>query len=394
MILKSCTVPCLILAFLLSLLYPQLVIAKSKKDYYDLLELTKENFTPEQLQKNYRRLALKFHPDKNKSADSKEKFTEITHAYEVLKDKEKKKTYDMFGEDGLNGAAGMGGGFSGAGGFGFDHAEDIFRQFFGGGFGFGGAGQRQRQRRRGHNAQLEITVSLEDIYRGKMVDVELERTVLCSGCDGLGGAKENVSECTTCNGSGTRVRYRNLGMNMVEQMVGPCDVCQGKGRTIKKPCKKCNGKRTLRETTKLKVDIEPGLPNGSIITFSGKSDEAPDQETGDLFIKIHTIPDTKYLRDGSNLYIDLHLTLVEALEGFTKKLKHMDNHIVTLSKKGTTQPEEIDVIKGEGMPKYRESKRFGDLFVRYKVVLPEKLNNADRLSIVKILNSGGKHDEL
>jgi DnaJ family protein A protein 2 len=227
--------------------------------------------TPDEIKKAFRKHALKEHPDKG---GDPEKFKELSTAYEVLSDGEKRKVYDKYGEEGLSG------GGAGASGFG-----DIFDLF-----GMGGGGRKQggpSGPKKVKPTVKEVVVTLEDLYNGKEFDFEIERHRVCAKCNGLGGIDASaVQTCKGCKGRGMRTVMMQLAPGMYSQRTGPCDECDGKGESINeaKKCKTCNGKKLQKEKKKLKVEIDKGAPNGERYTIHGEGDEIPDAEAGDVII--------------------------------------------------------------------------------------------------------------
>ncbi|RKP11599.1 DnaJ domain-containing protein, partial [Piptocephalis cylindrospora] len=231
------------------------------------------------LKKAYRKLALKYHPDKN--PDAGDKFKEISHAYEVLSDSQKREVYDRFGEAGLSGEGGMGGGGV--------SPEDLFAQLFGGGgggfFGGGGPGGSSRHSgpRKGKDVGHGLKVTLEDLYKGKTSKLALQRNIICKKCDGKGGKAGAVKSCSTCNGQGVRLTIRQMGP-MIQQVQQTCPDCRGEGEIInqKDRCKDCLGKKVISERKVLEVHVDKGMKGGQRITFTGEADQAPGTLPGDV----------------------------------------------------------------------------------------------------------------
>ncbi|XP_075884528.1 dnaJ homolog subfamily A member 2a isoform X2 [Nelusetta ayraudi] len=242
---------------------------------YDLLGVS-PSVTENELKKAYRKLAKEYHPDKNPNAG--DKFKEISFAYEVLTNPEKKELYDRYGEQGLREGGGCGPGM-----------DDIFSHIFGGGlFGFMGGQSRSRNggRRRGEDMVHPLKVSLEDLYNGKTTKLQLSKNVLCSTCNGQGGKTGAVQKCTTCRGRGMRIMIRQLAPGMVQQMQSVCTDCNGEGEVIseKDRCKKCEGKKVVKEVKILEVHVDKGMKHGQKITFGGEADQAPSVEPGDIVL--------------------------------------------------------------------------------------------------------------
>lgn len=354
-----------------------LVLAKISEDYYKVFGLTRTNFNKKDLKKAYKKLALKYHPDKNpNNPQAEQELMRITQAYDTLNDDEKRAVYDRYGEEGLKSGAHGGADFN---------PDDIFEQFFGSGFKFhfggshhGGHGGRQ-QRPRTPDARVELQVSLEDAYKGATLTVSLSRQRKCSDCDGVGAKRpEDIQVCSECRGQGVKVFIRQMGMGMLQQVQTTCDKCQGRGKTFKSVCGGCKGHKVVRREEPLQVRIEAGCPEGHVVKFRNGADEAPDVEAGDLFVIIRTDNSHPYLkRDKNNLYTEVTLGLMEALLGFTRRIKHLDGHMVTIKRTDTTQPNQVITVKEEGMPEHGDTPT-GHLYVTVKVVLPSKLTDQQR----------------
>ncbi|KAG1138248.1 hypothetical protein G6F37_008210 [Rhizopus arrhizus] len=329
--------------------------------FYDALGVS-PNATESELKKSYRKLALKYHPDKNPEAG--DKFKEISHAYEILSDPEKRQLYDQFGEEGLSGGPGMGG----------MDAEDLFSQLFGGGFG-GGFGRRSGPSgpRRGKDMVHALKVSLEDLYNGKTSKLALQKRVLCKKCEGKGGKEGSVQKCKTCHGQGIRVITRQMGP-MIQQMQQPCGDCQATGEVIdeKDRCKECRGKKVVGEKKILEVHIDKGMRDGQKITFSGEGDQAPDIIPGDIIIVVEEKPHPHFKRSGDDLIYEAKLDLLTALAGGKFVIPHLDDRVLMVSilPGEAIKPNETKVIPNEGMPAPRTHSK-GHLFVKFTIEFPQ-----------------------
>lgn len=244
------------------------------KKYYELLGVS-QDASKDEIKKAYRKLAIKLHPDKG---GDEEKFKEVTRAFEVLSDDEKRRVYDQYGEEGLS-QEGMSGGMN---------AEDIFEAFFGGGL-FGGSRSRSRGPRKGEDVVHSLKVTLNDLYNGKTSKLALNRHRICPSCDGKGTTQPNsITKCKTCNGQGVRVQIRQIGPGMVQQMQSVCPDCSGSGESIreKDKCSKCKGQKVVKERKVLEVYIEPGTEHGQKLVFSGEADEEPGTVPGDVIVVV------------------------------------------------------------------------------------------------------------
>lgn len=329
--------------------------------FYDLLGVTPD-VTEAQLKKAYRVNALKYHPDKNQdNAEAAEKFKEISGAYEILSDPQKREIYDTYGEAGLSGAGGPGG----------MGADDIFSHFFGGMGGgmFGGQGG-QSGPRRSRDIQHPIKATLADLYKGKITKLALTRTVLCKKCDGKGG--ENVTKCSTCNGTGTKMVTRQMGP-MVQRFQTSCPDCNGTGKKIdpKDVCPECHSKGTVEEREVLEVHIDKGMTHGQKITFAGKGDEGPDITPGDVIFIVDQQPNEQFERKGDDLYTTVKIDLLTALAGGAFTIKHLDGEYlkVEIIPGEIITPNSVKVIEGKGMPSYRHH-NFGNMYVIFEIEFP------------------------
>ncbi|GAA5926837.1 hypothetical protein JCM1841_002001 [Sporobolomyces salmonicolor] len=335
--------------------------------YYDLLGVTPDA-TESDLKKAYRKLALKLHPDKNPNAG--DEFKDVSHAYEILSDPDKRRMYDQYGEEGLSGNGGMGGGMD---------PQDLFSQLFGGGGGFfggGGRGGRPSGPRKGKDLVHRVKCSLEDLYKGKTTKLALQKHVLCGKCKGKGGKEGAVKTCTSCKGQGVKVVLRQLGP-MVQQIQQPCGDCHGEGEIInaKDRCKECNGKKIVNERKVLEVHIDRGMKEGQTITFAGEADQAPGVEPGDVVIVIEEKPHEVFKRKGDDLYAECEIDLLTALAGGAFTIPHLDDRalLVKIAPGDVVKPGSLKVIPGQGMPSYRHHE-MGDLVVKLDVTFPDHLD--------------------
>ncbi|KNE62738.1 hypothetical protein AMAG_07924 [Allomyces macrogynus ATCC 38327] len=331
---------------------------------YDILGASPEA-TDSQLKKCYHKLALSLHPDKNPSPEAAEKFKEVTRAYEILSDSQKRQIYDQYGEQGLEGGMGGMGGMGGS-------PADLFEQIFG----FGGGGARQRHDhgpKKGKDMAHVLKVSLEDLYNGKTTKLALNKQVLCAPCNGKGTTKEGAEiVCATCRGQGVRVQIRQIGP-MIQQFQSACSDCDGKGKSIapKDRCKNCNGKKVTNERKVLEVHIEKGMRDGTKITFRGESDQFPGMLPGDVVIILEEKPHDKFKRDGTQLYIEQTVDLLTALAGGQFAIKHLDGRhlLVQVIQGEILTPGIVKIVPGEGFPTQRHHE-FGDLHIKFNIDFP------------------------
>ncbi|XP_070828862.1 dnaJ homolog subfamily A member 4 [Chaetodon trifascialis] len=324
--------------------------------YYDLLGVDPKA-SPEELKKAYRKLALKYHPDKNPNEG--EKFKLISQAYEVLSNPEKRDLYDQGGEQAIK-EGGMGGGSS---------PMDIFNMFFGGG------GRMQRERK-GKNVVHQLSVTLEEMYNGSTRKLGLQKNVICEKCDGYGGKKGALEKCSNCKGKGVQIRVQQIGPGMIQQTQSICAECQGQGEKFnsKDRCKNCNGHKVERKKKILEVNIDKGMKDGQRITFNGEGDQEPGLEPGDVIIVLDQKDHPVFQRQDDNLLMKMNIKLVEALCGFKKTIQTLDGRMLII----TSQPGEviehgdIKCVQNEGMPMYRNPYEKGQLTVHFQVEFPEK----------------------
>jgi len=334
-------------------------------EFYDRLGIAPDAPLDE-IKKAYKKCAIKYHPDKNpNNPEAETKFKEISEAYEVLADENKRAMYDKYGKDALK-----------EGGFSAHSAHDIFEQFFGGGFGsFFGGGGRQGPRRTEDIAH-ELQVTLDDLYKGKTTKLSVTRNIICTACTGAGTKSGgSAGKCKTCDGRGIRLVIKQLGPGMIQQMQTVCHDCGGKGEQIKEEdkCKECKGKKVVKDKKVLTVYIDKGMKHGQKIVFSGESDEAPGMEPGDIIFVLIEKKHDMFKRNGNDLYMECSIPLIEALAGFNFTIKHLDDRqLLVKSEKGDViTPGEVRVITNEGMPKYKAPFEKGNLYITFNVEFPK-----------------------
>ncbi|KAL1992593.1 hypothetical protein VTN49DRAFT_4625 [Thermomyces lanuginosus] len=334
---------------------------------YDILGVP-PTASESQLKTAYKKGALKYHPDKNKdNPDAAEKFKELSRAYEILSDPQKRQIYDQYGEEGLEGGGAAAGGMS---------AEDLFAQFFGGGGGpFGGmfGGMRDQGPKKARTIHHVHKVSLEDIYRGKVSKLALQKSVICPACNGRGGKEGAVRQCPGCGGSGMKTMMRQMGP-MIQRFQTVCPDCQGEGEMIREKdrCKRCNGKKTTVERKVLHVHVDRGVKNGHKIEFRGEGDQLPGVLPGDVVFEIEQKPHERFQRKDDDLFYHAEIDLLTALAGGTISIEHLDDRwlSVNIPPGETITPGAIKVIKGQGMPSYRHH-QFGDLYIQFDIKFPK-----------------------
>ncbi|KAK5062981.1 hypothetical protein LTR84_005057 [Exophiala bonariae] len=336
--------------------------------YYEILGV-EVTCTEAQLKTAYKKGALKHHPDKNAhNPDAAEKFKDLSKAYEVLSDPQKRQLYDQYGEEGLE-QGGMGGGGMAA--------EDLFAQFFGGGSGFGGmfgGGMREQGPKKARPIHHVHKVSLEDIYRGKVSKLALQKSVICATCEGRGGKEGAVKTCAGCNGAGMKTMMRQMGP-MIQRFQTICPDCQGEGEQIRDrdKCKRCAGKKTIVERKVLHVHVDRGVKSGHKIEFRGEGDQVPGVLAGDVVFEIEQKPHPRFQRKDDDLFYHAEIDLLTALAGGQIYIEHLDERWLTVNifPGEPITPGAIKVIKGQGMPSFRHHD-FGNLYIQFDVKFPDK----------------------
>ena len=326
----------------------------TKRDYYEILGVDK-GADADAIKKAYRKLALKYHPDRNPgNKEAEEKFKEAAEAYEVLSDTNKRARYDQFGHQGMNGAGGFGGGnpFGGAGGF---SMEDIFERFgdiFGGhspfGGGFGGGSRPRARENRGRDLKIVCKVTLQEIAEGVQKSVKLSRQVACSHCNGTGAENGTAfSTCSRCGGSGVVTVMQNSFFGQMQSQA-VCPQCQGKGKTITKTCPHCS-QGLVREEEVISFAVPKGVKQGQHIVIPGKGNAAPNGgTTGNLIVVFEEIADPELLRDGKDLVYNLLISFPTAALGGPVELPTLNGR-VRINIPAGTQPGAVFVLKGKGI---------------------------------------------
>ncbi len=359
-----------------------------KRDYYEVLGVSK-NATADEIKKAYRKLAIKYHPDKNpddKAAE--EKFKEAAEAYEVLSNDEKRQKYDQFGHSmGSQGFGGFGnGGFSGG-----MSMEDIFAQFgdifgghFSGGFGgFGGATgsrssrRRQKPQRRGSDLRITVKLTLKEIMTGVDKTLKIPTWVKCDHCNGT-GAKDGTAfvTCPTCHGSGT-VSQVVQGIFGPQEAVSVCPQCEGDGKVISEPCSYCNGEGIQKKDELVSFHIPAGVTDGMTLTIRGKGN-APRRGgvNGDLLVVIQEIKDAELIRDGNDVIYNLMLDVPTAALGGSVEVPTITGR-ARLNIPAGTQPGKVLRLRGKGLPEYNRS-TVGDELINVMVYIPESLTDKEK----------------
>ena len=362
----------------------------AKRDYYDVLGVPKGS-SADEIKKAYRKMAIKYHPDKNEGdKDAEEKFKEAAEAYEVLSNPEKRQRYDQFGHA-ANASSASGGGYGGGG----MNMEDIFSQFgdvFGGGSPFesffGGGGQSRGGRRvvKGSNLRIKVKLNLEEIANGAEKKIKVNKQILCNTCDGT-GAKDRSSfqTCRTCGGSGAVRRVTNTILGQM-QTTSTCPTCNGEGTMITAKCTSCHGDGIVRGEETISINIPAGVSEGMQLSMSGKGNAAPRGGVpGDLIILIEEIPHETLKRDGNNVIYDLHISFIDAALGTSVEVPTIDGKAKIKIESGT-QGGRILRLKGKGVPEVNSYQR-GDQLIHVNVWTPKALSREERDLLEKLQNS-------
>ena len=352
-----------------------------KRDYYEVLGL-KKGASDDEIKKAFRKMALKYHPDRNPGdKDAEEKFKEVNEAYSILSDPDKKNKYDRFGFAGVDPNAGFGGGGAGGfgGGFGGFGFEDIFDMFGGGGF--GGFNQARRNGpMKGRDLQKNISISFEDAAFGTKKTLKVTKYVKCGTCNGEGTAPGTSRKtCPKCGGSGQVTTVQNTPFGRF-QSSGPCPDCGGKGTIIEKPCPDCGGSGKVRKTVEIKIDIPAGVDNDSVIPIRGQGEPGENGgPNGDFYVVISVKPHELFRRDHDNLYIDIPICFHQAALGDEITVPTLDGKVSYKIPAGT-QPGTTFRLKGKGVRNVRTG-RMGDLYVKVQLEVPTKLNGQQKKAI-------------
>lgn len=355
-----------------------------KKDYYEALGVSKDA-TDDEIKKSYRKLAMQYHPDKNDSPEAEEKFKEISEAYAVLSDSEKRASYDKFGHAGFDSRYSEEDIFRGAD---FSDFGDIFGDIFGNIFGGGFGGTRSRGPQRGADLQYELRLTLQEAYKGKSLDIEVPKVITCDKCSGTGAKPGTVAKsCPECRGSGTVSRTIQTPFgNMISQST--CQTCHGSGSMIESPCPKCSGKGKVRSTKKLSVTIPAGAPNGMRLRFPGEGNVGdPGAPAGDLYVVVRVAPDSYFVREGDDIYVHVDLNFIQAALGTEITVKTLGGDVTMTVPEGTQNGSTFR-LKGKGFPRVN-SKSVGDQYVTINLITPDKLNAEQRKLLEDFAASSG-----
>ena len=346
----------------------------AKRDYYEILGVEK-NAGETDIKSAYRKLALKYHPDRNKgNKEAEEMFKEATEAYEVLRDPQKRAQYDKFGHEGIGGFEGFGRGaytdFSDI--FGDFDLGDIFEGFFGSGF--GSSSKSSKRARRGSDIQYDLSIELRDAAEGKEVQIDIPRRESCSTCAGSGAAPGSKAQvCPVCSGTG-QIR-QSQGFFTITQA---CYKCHGEGKVISNPCKTCNGSGLTVNKRKITVKIPAGVESGSRLKIAGEGEQGPNNGIrGDLYVLIHVAKNDIFERHGNDIVINVDISFPLASLGGEIKVPTIYGQNVKMKIPAGTQNNHVFRLKGSGIP-YLGSYGKGDQLVKVNIAVPKKLSSRQK----------------
>ena len=357
-----------------------------KADYYETLGVSK-SVSAGELKKAYRKLAMKFHPDKNPDDPVAEaKFKEIGEAYEVLSDEDKRAAYDRYGHGAFeNGGRGSGGGFH--------DASDIFSQVFGGAFGGGGGGfedffggggrRRQSAAKRGSDLRYDLEITLEEAATGIEKELEIERLTDCSSCSGSGGSGKQT--CTSCGGRGVVARQAGIFVQQSE-----CSTCNGTGEMISDPCTSCSGEGRVQKATRIKIRIPAGVDNGTRLRSSGNGDAGlRGGPSGDLYVFLHLKEHDVFEREDDDLFCKVPLAFSKAALGGELEVPTLDGK-ASIKIPAGTQGGTTFRLRGRGVPVVNRGNQKGDLHIEVQVEVPTKLNSSQKEKLEAFSESIGE----
>jgi DnaJ family protein A protein 2 len=321
------------------------------KEFYEILEVPQEA-SQEDIKKSYRKKVIRLHPDKG---GDPEDFKKLQAAYEILSNPEKREIYDKYGIEGLKEEGGNG---------------NLFDHFFGGMFG----GHGEKAQRKVKPTIEDLSVTLEELYSGKMKTLSFERQRNCETCDGKGG--KDAKTCTTCRGAGVIEKMVQIAPGFITSARATCHACRGEKTIYEKDnkCKTCDGEKVKRETKTIEIPVEQGAPNESAITFSAEGNEIPDAMAGDLIVRLITESHDSFERKGADLYYQKKISLYEALTGCAFYIEHLDGKkilVATVSGEVIT-PGSVKQLNNKGMPFYKDNMNYGNLYIIFDVEFPKQ----------------------
>lgn len=365
----------------------------AKRDYYEVLGVGKQA-TDDEIKKAYRKIAIKYHPDRNPgNKEAEEKFKEAAEAYSVLSDKQKRQQYDQFGFDGPNMEGGFGG-FGGAGGFSMDDIFSMFGDVFGGrggfsGFGGFGGGRAQRAQYRGSDLRLKVRLSLQEVATGVTKKFKVKKDVVCQHCHGSGAqAGSSATTCPTCNGNGYTVKTVRSILGMM-QTQSECPTCHGEGKVIKNKCPHCAGTGIVKGEEVVEINIPAGVAEGMVVNVPGKGNAAPHNGVnGNIQVFIEEEPNDTFIRDNQDIIYNLLLDFPTAALGGDVEIPTIDGKKVRVKIEAGTQPGKTLRLRGKGLPAVQGyGNGQGDLVVNISVYVPKTLERHERQMLEQLRSS-------
>ena len=364
----------------------------AKRDYYEVLEVSR-SASVDEIKKAYRKLAIKYHPDRNPGdAEAEAKFKEAAEAYDVLHDPQKRQQYDQFGFDAPSGGFGGGSPFGGAGGFSMDDIFSMFGDVFGGhggGFGgFGGGGQ-QAPKYRGSDLRLKVRLSLQEVATGVTKKFKVRKDVTCEHCHGTGAEGGSGTEtCPNCHGSGVEIRTQQSMFGMIQTQTA-CHVCGGEGTIIKNKCTHCQGEGVVKGEEVVEINIPAGVAEGMVVNVPGKGNAGKHNGvTGNIQVYIEEEPNDTFVRDGQNVIYNLLLDFPTAVLGGQVEIPTIDGSNVKIKIEPGTQPGKTLRLRGKGLPAVQGyGSGTGDLVVHISIYVPKELNKEEKKIIEELRQS-------
>ena len=362
-----------------------------KRDYYEVLGVAK-TATADEIKKAYRKVAIKYHPDRQtgkteaEQKEAEDKFKEAAEAYSVLSDEQKRQQYDQFGFDGPN----MGGGF---GGFGDFDINDILNSVFSGGFGgfgdiFGGGGSRSRGSRvyKGADLRLKVKMTLEDVNKGVTKKFKVRKDVCCPDCGGSGSQDGKIENCSQCNGSGVIYRSQRSMFGMMQTQTD-CPTCNGEGKVIKNKCKKCGGTGVVKDDDIIEINVPAGVGDGMMFTVQGKGNAGPrNGVAGNIQVYIEEEEHKTFVRDGQDLIYNLLLDFPTATLGGDVEIPTIEGGRLKIKIEPGTQPGKTLRLRAKGLPAVQGYGK-GDLLVNISIYVPKTLTKDERKAVESLRDS-------
>ena len=372
----------------------------AKRDYYEVLGVSK-NATEDEIKKAYRKIAIKYHPDRNPgNKEAEEKFKEAAEAYDVLQDPQKRQQYDQFGFDGPNMGGGFGG-FGGGAGFSMDDIFSMFGDVFGGhasGFGFGGFGgssQGGHAQYRGSDLRLKIRLSLQEVASGVTKKFKLKKDVACPHCHGSGAENGSAAEtCPKCNGSGVVVKTVRTMLGMMQTQT-ECPECHGEGKVIKNKCHQCGGTGIVKGEEVVEINIPAGVAEGMVLNVPGKGNAGMHNGVnGNIQVFIEEEPNDTFVRDGQDIIYNLLLDFPTAALGGEVEIPTIEGNKVKIKIDSGTQPGKTLRLRNKGLPAVKGyGNGQGDLVVNLSVFVPKELTRSEKETLERLRDSDNFHGD-